>query len=82
VLGITRQIAHRSDPQPVKNRTTGETMKPIIHLNEVSVIYGCNGTRTTALDGKEDRLPSQLSGGESQRVAIARALVHDPRSNQ
>jgi ABC-type lipoprotein export system ATPase subunit len=30
------------------------------------------------LDGKEDRLPSQLSGGESQRVAIARALVHDP----
>jgi ABC-type thiamine transport system ATPase subunit len=53
-------------------------MKPIIHLNEVSVIYGCNGTRTTALDGKEDRLPSQLSGGESQRVAIARALVHDP----
>jgi len=30
------------------------------------------------LVGKEDRLPSQLSGGESQRVAIARALVHDP----
>ncbi|HQU14077.1 MAG TPA: ATP-binding cassette domain-containing protein, partial [Thermodesulfobacteriota bacterium] len=27
---------------------------------------------------KEDRLPSQLSGGENQRVAIARALIHDP----
>lgn len=30
------------------------------------------------LSGKEGRLPSQLSGGESQRVAIARALVYDP----
>ena len=30
------------------------------------------------LSGKEDRLPSELSGGECQRVAIARALVHDP----
>ncbi|MBI5905704.1 MAG: ABC transporter ATP-binding protein [Deltaproteobacteria bacterium] len=30
------------------------------------------------LSGKEDRLPSQLSGGECQRVAIARALSHDP----
>jgi putative ABC transport system ATP-binding protein len=30
------------------------------------------------LSGKEERLPSQLSGGECQRVAIARALVYDP----
>ncbi len=31
------------------------------------------------LEGKGERLPSQLSGGQLQRVAIARALVHRPR---
>jgi len=31
------------------------------------------------LTGKEDRTPTQLSGGEQQRVAIARALVNNPR---
>ena len=30
------------------------------------------------LQGKEDRLPGQLSGGEQQRVAIARAFVNRP----
>ena len=30
------------------------------------------------LDGFENKLPSELSGGMRQRVAIARALVHDP----
>jgi cell division transport system ATP-binding protein len=30
------------------------------------------------LDGKEDRMPHQLSGGEQQRVAIARAFVNKP----
>jgi putative ABC transport system ATP-binding protein len=30
------------------------------------------------LAGREDSLPSHLSGGEQQRVAIARALIKDP----
>ena len=31
------------------------------------------------LKGKEDRFPTQLSGGEQQRVAIARALIMNPK---
>ncbi len=31
------------------------------------------------LEGRENRLPPELSGGEQQRVAIARALVNSPR---
>jgi len=30
------------------------------------------------LTGKEDRLPSQISGGEKERVAVARAIVNEP----
>lgn len=32
-----------------------------------------------ALEGLDNRYPTQLSGGQQQRVAVARALAHEPR---
>ena len=34
--------------------------------------------RLVALEGMDERLPAQLSGGQPQRVAVARALAHKP----
>lgn len=35
--------------------------------------------KIVGLDGKGDRYPHEVSGGERQRAAIARALVHQPK---
>jgi cell division transport system ATP-binding protein len=34
--------------------------------------------KTVGLEGKDHRMPHELSGGEQQRVAIARAVVNKP----
>jgi cell division transport system ATP-binding protein len=34
--------------------------------------------KTVGLEGKDNRMPHELSGGEQQRVAIARAIVNKP----
>ena len=35
--------------------------------------------KLVGLEGREHRLPQEISGGEQQRVAVARALVNSPR---
>jgi len=35
--------------------------------------------KIVGLEGKEDRFPRQISGGEQQRTVIARSLVHRPK---
>jgi len=44
--------------------------------NEEGEVYKL--LKSVGLEGKENRRPNELSGGEQQRVAIARALMNNP----
>jgi NitT/TauT family transport system ATP-binding protein len=63
-------------------RTVLENIMLPLHLQRVSREQALAQARElvelVGLQGFEDSLPRDLSGGMAQRVAIARALVHDP----
>ncbi|UOD35692.1 ABC transporter ATP-binding protein [Deferribacteraceae bacterium V6Fe1] len=52
--------------------------KSLIPVSKDDIEYAKECLDKVGLEGKYDRLPNQLSGGEQQRVAIARALVKKP----
>lgn len=53
-------------------KATGWKEEPKIKARIADVIKKVN------LEGKEHKMPHELSGGEQQRVSIGRALVNDP----
>ncbi|MFZ3171205.1 MAG: ABC transporter ATP-binding protein [Carboxydocellales bacterium] len=46
--------------------------------NREQAEMAANVLHKVGLEGKVNRLPNQLSGGEQERVAIARAIVNEP----
>lgn len=63
-------------------RTVTENIKLPLEVKHVDDATADDRTREmiqlVGLEGFEDSLPRDLSGGMAQRVAIARALIHDP----
>jgi len=83
VPSLRRQIGTVfQDFRLLPNKTVSENVafalqvigKPKSHINEVVP----ETLDLVGLDGKGDRMPDELSGGEQQRVAIARAFVNRP----
>jgi len=83
VPGLRRQIGTVfQDFRLLPTKTVSENVafalqvigKPRSHVNRVVP----ETLELVGLEGKGDRLPDELSGGEQQRVAIARAFVNRP----
>ncbi|PIR66995.1 MAG: cell division ATP-binding protein FtsE [Parcubacteria group bacterium CG10_big_fil_rev_8_21_14_0_10_36_14] len=62
---IFENVAYALEVCGINNKRIGEIVPQVM--------------RIVGLEGKEDRYPLQISGGEQQRAAIARALVHSPK---
>jgi cell division transport system ATP-binding protein len=83
VPALRRQIGTVfQDFRLLPNKTVSENVafalqvigKPRAHINQVVP----ETLALVGLEGKGDRMPDELSGGEQQRVAIARAFVNRP----
>jgi cell division transport system ATP-binding protein len=81
---LRRQIGNIfQDFKLLPNKTVFENVSFALHVCSASAAeirkVVPQAIKIVGLEGKEDRFPRQLSGGEKQRVAIARALAHQPK---
>ncbi|MFA7662580.1 MAG: cell division ATP-binding protein FtsE [Patescibacteria group bacterium] len=81
---LRRQIGNIfQDFKLLPNKTVFENIAFALHVCDASNAeidrIVPQAIKVVGLEGKEDRFPRQLSGGEKQRVAIARALSHQPK---
>jgi cell division transport system ATP-binding protein len=77
-LGIVFQ-----DFQLLSDRSVYENLRFVMKAtgwkDEIKIKEKINDVlKKVALEGRDQKMPHELSGGEQQRVSIARALVNDP----